>query len=120
MPPARATTAASRRYSSRSRPHQAARPPLRIRWERVGRVVLVIVLTVLFGLYLQQGLTFLSDHSQASQQREIVRQLARQRAALLRQRRALADPATIERKARGLGMIKPGERPYVITGFPGG
>lgn len=82
--------------------------------------MLVVVLAVLFGLYLQQGLTFLSARGQASEQKEIVRQLTLQRGALLRQQKALNDPATIERDARALGMIKSGERPYVVTGLPGG
>ena len=120
MPPARATTAASRRYASGPRPRRAARSPLRIRWERVGRVVLIIVLAVVFGLYVQQGLAFLSARSQAGEQKSILRQLTQQRASLLRQQKALSDPATIERDARRLGMVKQGERPYVVTGMPGG
>ncbi len=83
-------------------------------------MVLVIVLAVVFGLYVQQGLTFLSAHNQAVEQKAILKQLTRQSAGLLRQQKALNDPATIQRDARALGMVKPGERPYVITGLPGG
>jgi cell division protein FtsB len=79
----------------------------------------VIVLAVVFGLYVQQGLAFLSAHSQAGAQKAILRQLTRQRAGLLRQQKALNNPAAIERAARALGMVKAGERPYVITGLPG-
>ena len=82
-------------------------------------MVLVIVLAVVFGLYLQQGLTFLSSRSQANEQKSIVTQLTHERGRLISQQKALKDPATIERDARALGMIKPGERPYVITGLPG-
>ncbi len=45
----------------------------------------------------------------------IVHQLTRANARLLREQSALGDPATIERDARALGMVRPGERPYVIT-----
>jgi cell division protein FtsB len=44
--------------------------------------------------------------------------LARQNAALLRQEKSLNDPSTIVSEARRLGMVRPGERPYVITGKP--
>jgi len=104
----------------RPRPRTAAaREPLRIRWERVGRVLLVIVLAVVAGLYVQQGLAFLSAHSQTAQQKTIVLGLRRQNAQLTRQQKALNNPATIMRYARQLGMVQPGERPYVVTGLPG-
>jgi cell division protein FtsB len=83
-------------------------------------VVLLVVLAVVLGLYVQQGLAYLSVRSQANQQAAIVRQLSRQNAQLARQEKNLNNPATIVQQARRLGMIKPGERPYVVTGLPGG
>ena len=96
------------------------RAPLRIRWERVGRVVLLVVLVAVVGLYAQQGLTYLSVRSQANQQLSIVKQLSRQNAGLRQQQRQLNDPATIVRDARALGMVRPGERPYAVSGLPKG
>jgi cell division protein FtsB len=93
---------------------------MRIRWERVGRVLLVIVLAVVAGLYIQQGLTYLSVRSQANQQKAIVSRLITQNAQLRREQKSLNNPATIVSDARELGMVAPGERPYVITGLPGG
>jgi cell division protein FtsB len=86
----------------------------------VGRVLLVVVLAVVAGLYIQQGLAYLSARSQTDHQDAIASQLARQNAKLIRQEKALNDPAAIEKAARELGMVKPGERPYVVTGLPGG
>jgi cell division protein FtsB len=77
------------------------------------------VLTVVVGLYVQQGLTYLSVHAQASQQTAIVKSLTRQNAALAAQQKSLNDPQTIQRDARALGMVRPGERAYVVTGLPG-
>ena len=37
---------------------------------------------------------------------------------LVRQREALTAPGTLETEARQLGMMKPGEQPYVVTGLP--
>jgi cell division protein FtsB len=87
-----------------------------VRWDRVGRVGLLVVLAVVAGLYVKQGLSLLTARSQAEQQLSIVRRLSRENARLVKQQDALNDPSTIERDARALGMVRPGERPYVITG----
>lgn len=90
---------------------------MRIRWDRAGRVGLLIVLGIVVGLYVQHTLSYLAVRAQASQQQAIVERLQRQNAGLMRQQRSLNDPATIVRDARGLGMVRPGERAYVIPGF---
>lgn len=92
--------------------------PSRVRWDRVGRVALLIVLCVVAGLYVQQALAYLSVRSQANHQRAIVQQLSRANAALRARQRSLNDPATILRDARALGMVRPGEHPYEVTGLP--
>lgn len=89
-----------------------------MRWDRLGRLGLLIVLAVVAGLYVQQAVAYLSVRSQADQQRSIVSTLTRQNAALSREEKALNDPATIVRQARALGMVRPGERPYAVTGLP--
>ena len=86
----------------------------------MGRILLVVVLAVVAALYIQQGLRYLSARNQTSQQQAIAARLARQNAKLTQEERALNNPAAIEKSARALGMIKPGERPYVVTGLPGG
>ena len=89
-----------------------------MRWDRVGRVGLLVVLCVVAGLYVQQALAYLSVRAQSKQQQAIVRNLERQNAALAAQQRSLRDPATVQREARALGMVRLGEHPYVITGLP--
>lgn len=123
MPPARSSALrapAARRAPSR-RPRTASRrsqPFARIRWDRVGRTGLLIVLVVVAGLYLQQGIEYLSTRSAADQERATAVGLARQNAVLRRKQRALRNPVTIKRDARALGMIKSGERSYVVVGLP--
>jgi cell division protein FtsB len=90
----------------------------RVRWDRVGRVGLLVVLCVVAGLYVQQALAYLAVRSQDNRQRVIVHQLTRANASLRAQQRALSDPATILRDARALGMVRPGEHPYEVTGLP--
>jgi cell division protein FtsB len=84
----------------------------------VGRVSLLLVLAVVLGLYVQHGLSYLSTRSQADAEQALVQRLARENRALEAQQRALNDTSTIIRDARALGMVKAGERPYVITGLP--
>ena len=89
-----------------------------MRWDRVGRVSLVLVLAVVGGLYVQHALSYLSTRAEANREASNVQRLSRENAALTRQQRSLNDPATIARNARALGMVQAGERPYVITGLP--
>jgi cell division protein FtsB len=123
MPSARPATAPPRRHSRnappRARPNWAARGLRgRVRWDRVGRVSLLVVLCVVAGLYVQQGMAYLAVRSQANHQRAIVQQLSKSNASLHAQQRALNDPATILRDARALGMVRVGEHPYEVTGLP--
>ena len=122
MPPARSATAAPRRQprpAPRKRPSLITRPPkLRVRWERVGRVGLLVVLAVVVGLYVEHTLAYFATRSQADQQQAIVTRLSHENAQLARQVKSLNDPSTIVSQARALGMVRPDERPYVITGQP--
>jgi cell division protein FtsB len=92
---------------------------LRVRWDRAGRIGLLIVLAVVVGLYVQHTVSYFSSKAQADQQQAIVSRLQRQNAALEHEQKSLSDPATIIRDARQLGMVRPGERPYVIPGLGG-
>jgi cell division protein FtsB len=77
------------------------------------------VLVVVVGLYVQHTLSYFSTKSQYDQQQAVVNRLQHQNAALERQQKSLSDSATIVRDARELGMVRPGERPYVIPGLGG-
>jgi cell division protein FtsB len=96
-----------------------ARRGARVRWDRVGRVGLLVVLVIVAGVYLQDALSYLHASSQAGRQAAIVKKLKAENAQLAREQKSLNDPATIVRDARALGMVKQGERPYAITGLPG-
>lgn len=91
-----------------------------MRWDRIGRTALLIVLVVVAGLYAQHTIDYFVTRSNAVAQRAIVRELARQNASLRAQQRALQQSSTIRRYARSLGMVQAGERPYVILGLPRG
>jgi cell division protein FtsB len=84
----------------------------------VGRIALLVVLAVVAGLYVQDAISYLSARAQNDQQQAIVQHLVRANAQLLREQRSLNDPATIVRVARQLGMVRSGERPYMMVGLP--
>lgn len=91
---------------------------MRVRWERLGRIGLLLVLAVVIGLYAEHTLSYLHARAQATRQQAVVSRLQRQNQRLIGETRSLSDPATIVTDARRLGMIRPGELPYVITGSP--
>ena len=91
---------------------------MRVRWDRVGRVGLLVMLAVVAGLYVQHALSYLHVRSQADQQLAIVQRLSRENAALVKEQASLSDPATIQRRARALGMVRTGERSYAFPGLP--
>lgn len=95
----------------------ALSPWVRIRWDRVGRVSLLIVLAVVVGLYVQHALSYFSTRAQADAQLTAERSLARQNLQLKRLQQSLNSASTIVGEARALGMVAPGERAYAITGL---
>jgi cell division protein FtsB len=126
MPSARTATAPPRRQDTRKAATRPRRVRVatrglrgRVRWDRIGRVSLLLVLGVVAVLYVQRGLAYFSVRSQANRQRAIVQQLSRLNASLRAQQRSLNSPATIVSDARALGMVRPGEHPYEIMGLPG-
>lgn len=76
-----------------------------------------MVLAVVAGVYIQDALSYLSTRSQTEQQEAIVKRLTHANAKLAREQKALSNRATIVEDARQLGMVKAGERSYVIMGM---
>jgi cell division protein FtsB len=90
-----------------------------IRWDRVGRVALLVVLLGVVGLYVGPSISFFQTYREAKARRAEVRQLQTDNAKLRARRQALKNPQTLEREARRLGLVKPGERPFIVKGLPG-
>jgi cell division protein FtsB len=80
---------------------------------------MLIVLAVVLGLYVNQGLTYFSVRKQADQEQATAQALERQNRRLAAQQQLLQEPTTIQRDARQLGMVRRGERSYVIVGQSG-
>jgi cell division protein FtsB len=91
-----------------------------IRWDRVGRVALLLVLIGILGLYVGPAHSWWVTWHEAKQRRAEVTRLQAENTRLREHERALSDPTALEREARRLGMVRPGERSYVIRGLPKG
>ncbi|HLM27268.1 MAG TPA: septum formation initiator family protein [Thermoleophilaceae bacterium] len=106
----RAAHVPRRRYSS------GRRGP--IRWDRVGRVALLVVLAIILALYVSPAKHWIEQSGTAGAEREELGRLKSEQDRLESQVRDLRRPAALEREARKLGMVKGGERSYVIRGLP--
>jgi cell division protein FtsB len=91
-----------------------------IRWDRVSRVGLLVVLVGIMGLYIGPAHSYLSTKREAKAKRAEVHRLQSENANLRARRDALRSPKALEREARRLGMVRPGERAYVVKGLPKG
>jgi len=124
MEPARsrAQTRRAARAQSAARPRAVPRArvaPARVRWDRVGRVALLLSLVVVAALYVEPLTSFVQAWRESGNERAAVGRLERENRMLLARRRALDDPRVLAAEARRLGMVLPGEIPYVVTGLPG-
>jgi prephenate dehydrogenase len=79
---------------------------------------MLAVLAALLYLYLSAGIRMLSTWQQSHHDRATVAVMEHEHAALVRQREALGRLGTTEMQARRLGMTRPNERPYIISGLP--
>ena len=71
-------------------------------------------------LYVGPARSYWSTVQEAKQRRaEVAQAQARERQAARPPRRA-AQPGALEREARRLGMVRPGERSYVVKHLPKG
>ena len=98
----------------------SASAPARIRWDRISRYGLLIVFVGLLWLYVNPARSYLDTLRESHHRKAQLHALEREHASLTRRLRALADPHIVEAEARRLGMVKPGERPYIVSGLPRG
>ena len=89
-----------------------------VRWDRVGRVTLLIVLAGILLLYVGPARSYVETWRQANAREAELRDLQREHARLLARRRALREPRSLVREATALGMVRRGERAFVVEGLP--
>jgi cell division protein FtsB len=89
-----------------------------IRWDRVGRVALLATLIVIVLSYASPARQWIKQSGTARHQEQELGELAKENRHLKQRLRALRDPGALEREARRLGMVRVGERSYVIENLP--
>ena len=97
-------------------PRLPAKP--RIRWDRLGRIALLIVLMGVLALYVKPVLSWWSTRQESQKRGAEVTALEAENKKLRARSDELKDPRTLENEARRLGMVKPGERAFVVEGLP--
>jgi cell division protein FtsB len=89
-----------------------------VRWDRLGRIAMLCVMVAIVYLYLSAGVRLLSAWGESKRDSAQVHVLERQNRKLQQQHAALASPGTVQAEARRLGMIRPGEQAYIVSGLP--
>ena len=79
---------------------------------------MLAVMAVLAYLYISAGAAIFSTWRASRADRAQVRALTEQYNSLRAQRAALGRSNTVIEEARRLGMLRPGEQAFVVTGLP--
>ncbi len=77
------------------------------------------VCALVLMLYIRPLIAIWSARGEAAERSAQVAKLQNEYDEVSRRVTALGNPAALEREARRLGMVKPGERAYVVKGLPG-
>ena len=105
---------AARGYRVRPAPRRGGSRGSRIRWDKLGRVILVLVLFAVLVSYVGPSLDFLDAWQDSRTERAELQELQHENAELRARAGSLDSDDAVERAARKLGMVESGERSYVI------
>jgi cell division protein FtsB len=115
--PARSATA--RRKPAARRKPGARRNGSRIRWDRVGRIALTLVLAAVLYSYLNPAIDFVKTYTATTAAKAELHEMLRENKRLHNRIQTAADPIVIDRRARAQGMVAEGETPIVVHGLDG-
>jgi cell division protein FtsB len=112
---------ASNRRPPKRRP--AARRPgarrgaSRIKWDRVGRIALVLVLFAVAYSYLNPAIDLVKTYRSTTAAKAEFHTLLHENKRLHRQVQSSDEPAVVEQTARRQGLVAAGETPFVLHGL---
>ena len=89
-----------------------------VRWDRLGRVALLVVMGGILLLYLGPVHSYWTTWRESKTKHAELRRLEAEHGRLLDRRRELREPASLMREARRLGMVRRGERAFVVQDLP--
>jgi cell division protein FtsB len=111
---------AARGYRMRPAPRSRARGgrgASRIRWDKVGRVALVLVLAAVLLSYVNPAINFFDAWRDSRAEHSSLADLRKENAALQKRVATLNTEDAAERAARKQGMVANGERSYFVRGL---
>jgi hypothetical protein len=116
---ANARAAGTGAYRARRRPAPRRRPGARrgasrINWDRVGRIALTLVLAAVLYSYLNPAIDFVKTYTGASQAKAQFHEALKENKRLHWQIQHADDPVVLDERARGQGLVGPGETPAVV------
>ena len=85
----------------------------------MGRWALIGVFALVLYLYIGPAVSWVKTYREAGRQRAAVAELRAENAKLRERKRTLTEKGALEREARKLGMVKAGEKSYIVEGIPG-
>jgi cell division protein FtsB len=91
----------------------------RVKWDRIGRIALVVVLFAVAYSYLNPAIDFVKTYTATTAAKAQLHELQHENRRLHNQVQSSDDPIVIDRKARGQGMVLEGETPVVARGLGG-
>ena len=91
----------------------------RVRWDRVGRIALTLVLAAVLYSYLNPAIDFVKTYTATTAAKAEFHEMLSENKRLHRRVQTAGDPIVIDRKARAQGMVAAGETPIVVRGLGG-
>jgi hypothetical protein len=116
----RSRSATRRRPAARKTRPAARRGGSRIKWDRVGRVALTLVLVAVLYSYLGPSLDFVKTYTGTTAAKAKLHDLLKENRRLHNRIQSADDPLVVDHEARAQGMVAEGETPVVIHGKLGG
>lgn len=107
-----------RRYKARVAPRKGpGRTTGRVQWDRVGRIVLVLVFFAVLASYVKPTINLVNTWRDSKAAEQELSELQAENAKLERRAELLKTPAAAMAEARKLGMVGPGEQAFKISGL---
>jgi len=117
---ARRTGTIRRRPAARKARPAARSGPSRIKWDRVGRVALTLVLAAVLYSYLNPSIDFVKTYTGTTAAKAKLHGLLKENRQLHNRIQSSDEAMVVEREARAQGMVAEGETPTVVHGRLGG
>jgi cell division protein FtsB len=108
-----AGSAPRRRPAARKRP-TARRSGTRIKWDRLGRIALVLVLVLVAYSYLNPAIEFFKTYTQTTAAKAQFHEFLHENKKLHREIHSAKDPQVVQKLARAQGMTAEGETPVIL------